>query len=98
MENIKNYIVVQSRDKYNISPIPKRWLINESKFILGGICQWYWPAEFPIKKSECYAEVNKDWDIRSGVGLNMSGNINILANVKISLCVNDSNHNFYVYG
>jgi len=85
MENIKDYIVVQSRDKYNISPIPKTWLINEAKFTIGEICQWYWPAELPIKKSECYAEVSKDWDIRSGVALNMSGNINILAIVKISM-------------
>jgi len=87
MENIKDYIVVQSRDKYNISPIPKTWLINESKFTLGEICQWYWPAELPIKKSECYAEVSKDWDIRSGVALHMSGNINILTNVQISFLI-----------
>ena len=34
MENIKDYIVVQSRDKYNISPIPKHGLLTRLNLLL----------------------------------------------------------------
>lgn len=75
MEKNEDYVVVQSRDKYTIAPIPKIWLLNKSKFTLGEICEWYCPIKSLIKKSDCYAEVEENWIIKSGVALNTSANI-----------------------
>lgn len=74
MENIKDYVIVQSQDKHFISPIPKIWLINKFKVKLGEMCKWYWPIESPIKKSELYVKVEEHWDIKSGFVLDTSGN------------------------
>lgn len=53
MELINKYIIVQSFDhKYNINAIPQIWLSNNTNPSINEVCDWYWPTEIPITKSE----------------------------------------------
>lgn len=75
METTQKYIVVQSiDDEYNINAIPQIWLLNNTDISIGNICDWYYPTEIPIKKSEFYAPIEDNWVRKSGHSLHISGN------------------------
>jgi len=75
MENTQKYIIVQSLDdKYNINAIPQIWLFNNTDISIGNICDFYYPTEKPIKKSEFYDPIEDNWDRKSGQALHISGN------------------------
>jgi len=74
METTQKYIIVQSLDdKYSINSIPQIWLFNNTDISIGDICDWYYPTDMPIKKSEFYAPFEDNWVKKSGKALHITG-------------------------
>lgn len=98
MDNKKPYVIVQNFNNDIISVIPQTWLISTNIPSIGEVCEWHWPLESPILKSEHYVNVENDWTKRVGRVLNFAGNyllfyisyINIIINMKyfILFCFN----------
>lgn len=72
MNNVKQYVIVQSFNDI-ISVIPQTWLISTNIPSIGEVCEWHWPLESPILKSEHNVDVENDWTKKIGRVFNFAG-------------------------
>ncbi|KAL5244047.1 hypothetical protein ACI65C_011457 [Semiaphis heraclei] len=60
----QTYIIVTSED--NHFAIPKIWFLVQNSLSVGNHCEWYWPTENALYKSEQYCNIENHWIKKTG--------------------------------
>lgn len=67
----QTYIIVTCED--NHFAIPKIWFLVQNNLSFGDACEWYWPTENALHKSEQYCNVENHWVKKFGFVFNTTG-------------------------
>lgn len=67
----QTYIIVTSED--NHFAIPKIWFLVQNSLSVGNHCEWYWPTENALYKSEQYCNIENHWIKKTGFVFSITG-------------------------